>query len=154
MTLIELARAFLYVHEAKDDNTGHRVEAIQRWGGGTKGDPWCAYFATLVLDIHFQGHSPIPRLGSCDDILTVARKNGWIVELPHVGDLYLFVRPPNDAYHVGLVTDVNTHGFLGLSGNTSVDGLSSNGDRVAERWQTIRPNGRTLFVRYPSKPEH
>ena len=148
MTLTELARKFHYIREATDQNDGARVEAIQRWGGGKKGDSWCAFFATMVLDVFYEGAAPIKRTGSCDDILQQAQKNGWLQELPHVGDLYLYLKSPTDAHHVGIVTDVNTEGFLGLSGNTSEDGLSSNGDRVAERSLKLRP-GHTVFVRYP-----
>ena len=148
MTLVELARKFLYLREATKQNDGQRVEAVQKWGGGKKGDSWCAFFATMVLDIFYEGASPIKRTGSCDDILQQAQKNGWLQELPHVGDLYLYLKSPTDAHHVGIVTDVNAEGFLGLSGNTSEDGLSSNGDRVAERPLKLRP-GHTVFVRYP-----
>lgn len=151
MTLIELARQFLYVREAAQDNTGQRVNGIQMWSAGKVAldKPWCADFATMMLDIHFQGQSPIPRTASCDEILELALAKGWVSDTPHIGDLYLFVKLPRDAHHCGIVTDVNTTGFLGLSGNTSADGLSSNGDRVAERWQQIRPGGQTIFIRYP-----
>jgi hypothetical protein len=148
MTLVELARQFLFVRELPE-NRGQRVEAIQRWCGGKPGDSWCADFATMLLDIHFGGQSPIPRTSSCDELLEIAIKRGWIADAPHVGDLYLFVRLPSDAHHVGIVCDVSAAGFSGLSGNTSADGSSSNGDRVAERFQTIRPGGRTVFIRYP-----
>jgi len=63
-----VARQFLFVREASIQNTGQRVEAIQKWGGGIKGESWCCYFATMVLDICFQGKSPIPRLGACQDV--------------------------------------------------------------------------------------
>jgi len=146
MTLTELARKFLFVRELAG-NTGARVEAIQRWSGGEKGQSWCAYFATMLLDIHFEGHAPIPRTGSCDEILTLAAKNNWLADVPHVDDLYLYVRDGTDAHHVGIVTDVVGDQFKGLSGNTSADGLSSNGDRVAERLLERKPG--TVFVRYP-----
>lgn len=148
MMLNELARKFLFVKETKVQNTGARVEAIQRWGGGEKGQSWCAFFATMLLDIYFEGKSPIERTGSCDDILNLAREKEWLVEIPRVDDLYLFLNEPNDAHHVGLVTDVDATGFLGLSGNTSEDGRSSNGNRVAERHLELHP-GKIIFVRYP-----
>lgn len=148
MTIIELARKFHYVRETKEQNSGARVEAIQRWGGGKKGDSWCAFWATMVLDLFFEGESPIPRTGSCDDILKIARENNWLSDIPHVGDLYLYLNSETDAHHVGIVTDVNAAGYIGISGNTSEDGLSSNGDRVAERQLHLKP-GKTVFVRYP-----
>lgn len=147
MTVEAIARLFLFVREAQAQNTGQRVEAIQRWSGGEKGQSWCAFFATMVLDIAYQGAAPIPRTGSCDDILTLAQKRGWLRERPAIGDLYLYLNNPQDAHHVGIVTDVDATGFLGLSGNTSPDGLSSNGDRVAERHLSLAP-GHTVFVHY------
>ena len=148
MTLIELARKFHYLREASGQNDGQRVEAVQKWGGGKKGDSWCAFWATMVLDIFYEGKSPIPRAGGCDVILELARTNGWLNETPHVGDLYLYLKSPTDAHHVGIVTDVNADGYSGISGNTSEDGLSSNGDRVAERALKLKPS-HTIFVRYP-----
>lgn len=152
MTLTDLARLFLFVREKREAdgttaNAGARVEAIQRWCGGEKGQSWCAFFATMLLDIYFGGESPIPRTGSCDDILKWGRENDAVHETPHVEDLYLYVKDGDDAHHVGLVTDVDANGFMGLSGNTSEDGLSSNGDRVAERHLTLKP-GKTVFVRF------
>lgn len=144
---VKIAQMYTYVRELPN-NTGARVEAIQRWGGGKPGDAWCAFFATMVLDMAFQGESPIPRTGSCDDILNLAREKSWLQDSPHIGDLYLYLKSPTDAVHVGVVTDVTTDGFTGLSGNTSEDGLSTNGDRVAERKLSYRP-GKTVFVRYP-----
>ena len=125
MTIIDLARKFLFVREAKEQNAGARVEAIQRWGGGQKGDSWCAFWATMVLDLYFEGASPIPRTGSCDDILNLARERNWLSEIPHVGDLYLYLKTDTDAHHVGIVTDVNAAGYIGIIGSK-------------RRWQTSR----------------
>ena len=147
MTVVEIARLFLFVREL-EGNTGARVEAIQRWGGGKPGDAWCAFWATMVLDLAFAGNATIPRTGSCDAILNLARSNKWLSDTPRVGDLYLYLKTPDDAVHVGIVTDVDVTGYTGISGNTSEDGLSSNGDRVAERRLQLRP-GKTVFVRYP-----
>lgn len=60
----DIARQFLYVREA-GANAGQKVEAIQKWCGGQAGESWCAYFATMVLDICFQGNAPLIRQGSC-----------------------------------------------------------------------------------------
>lgn len=138
---VAIARLFLHVREA-GPNTGQRVEAIQKWCGGQAGQSWCCYFATMVLDICFGGKSPVPRLGVCQDVYDLAKKNGWVTTTPSVGDLYLFVTPDDHAHHIGFVT--STDPLTGISGNTSEDGTSSNGDRVAEH--TI---GRAVFVAYP-----
>lgn len=147
MSLIDIARLFLFVRELPN-NRGARVEAIQRWSGGKPGDSWCCHFATMMLDLATAGTSPVPRTGACDDVLNLATAKGWLSDTPHVGDLYLYLKTPTDAVHIGIVTDVDATGFTGISGNTSEDGLSSNGDRVAERKLSLRP-GKTVFVRYP-----
>lgn len=147
MSLVAIARLFLFVRELPD-NRGQRVEAIQRWGGGKPGDSWCAFFATMCLDILDQGKCPLPRTGSCDVILQTARDNKWVVASPMEGDLYLYVRNGNDAYHVGIVTSKGESTFRGISGNTSADGTSANGDRVAERDLTFDFT-KHVFVRVP-----
>ena len=144
---IEIARLFLFVREA-GQNTGQRVEAIQKWCGGQAGESWCAYFATMVLDLAFQGAAPIPRQGSCQAIHELAHARGWLTDTPNVGDLFLRLHPDTGvAHHVGFIT--RTGDPLGtIAGNTSADGLSSNGDRVAEH--DMSPAANTVaFVAYP-----
>lgn len=157
--IVFIARCWDHVREREgEQNAGLRVEGIQRFCGGTKGQSWCCYMAMVWLDLAFSGKSPVhgpggQRTGSCDEVYQQARKEGWLTETPHVGDLYLFVHPgTEDAHHIGLVTDVGVKdgvpSFQGISGNTSEDGLSSNGNGVYERWMPIKP-GKHFFVRYP-----
>lgn len=151
---ITVSRMFKFVREAHDDdgsshNTGYRVEAIQKWGGGKPGDSWCAWFATMVLDLCYQGNAPIARTGSCDEILNAASSRGWIIEDPLPGDLYLRVKDDGDAHHVGFIVSVLSDGQLTqISGNTSPDGKSSNGDGVYER--DIPHSSDLVFVRIPA----
>lgn len=106
-----------------------RVEAIQHWSGGQPGDSWCCEFVTMILDICFQGSSPIPRLQACQSVYDLAIKNSWLVENPMKDDLFIYVNDHDHAHHIGIITtEYNT----GIAGNTSADGMSSNGDRVAE----------------------
>lgn len=139
------ARKYLYVRETPN-NRGQRVEAIQKWCGGNPGDSWCCDFATMVFDICYQGKSEVPRTGSCDVVLALAKTNGWIVTEPQPGDLVLSVKAddPTDAHHIGIVTA--TDPLVSIAGNTSEDGSSSNGDRVAEH--AISPANK-VFVRVP-----
>lgn len=138
----EIARQFLFVREA-GANKGQRVEAIQHWGGGHPGDSWCAWFATMVLDICFQGNSPIPRLGAVQSIYDLANKNGWMTSAPSNNDLFIYVNDVDHAHHIGFVTFPG----VGIAGNTSADGASSNGDRVAEH--TILAGPHVKYIRYP-----
>ena len=145
--ILWLAGKLRYLREA-GPNAGFRVEGVQKWCGGKVGESWCAYFATMVLDICFEGASPIPRLGSCDAILSLARERMWTVQQPVPGDLYLLLNSSIDAHHVGFVVGAITPtSFLSRSGNTSGDG-GSNGDRVADHTQRIVP-GMIVFVHYP-----
>lgn len=138
----EIARQFLFVREVPQ-NKGQRVEAIQKWGGGVPGDSWCAWFATMVLDICFQGNSPIPRLGAVQSIYDLAKKNGWMVSTPVNNDLFIYVNDVDHAHHIGFVTDPGQ----GIAANTSADGKSSNGDRVAEHAISAGPH--IKYIHYP-----
>lgn len=129
MNRIDIARLFLFVRE-KEQNRGLRVESIQHWSTGEFGDSWCAEFVTMVLDLEYQGDAPISRQGGVQTIRELAEKQGWITATPSVGDLYLYIDANDHAHHIGILTSVDP--MIGISGNTSEDGTSSNGDRVAE----------------------
>lgn len=135
--VIFIARLFLFVRETSQ-NQGQRVNAIQVWSGGTEaiGTSYCAWFATLVLDLVYQGKSPIPRQGGVQAIRELAESNGWITDSPGVGDLFLYVNAADHAHHIGFVTALNP--LTGISGNTSRDGTSSNGDGVYEHGISAR----------------
>jgi len=132
---IDIARQYLFVREVQP-NTGQRVNAIQKWCGGNAGDSWCCEFATMVLDICFQGDSPIPRLQAVNDVYSLAKThNGWLTLNPVPNDLYIYVDGNDHAHHIGIYTGNNN----GIAGNTSADGTSSNGDRVAEHSLITNP---------------
>jgi hypothetical protein len=143
---VAIARQFAFVHEAQQlgQNKGTRVEAIQHWSLGQPGDSWCAEFATMVLDLCFQGDSPVGRLQACEDIHSLAAEKHWLAATPAVGDLVLSINADGRAHHVGIVTA--THPLTAIAGNTSRDGASSNGDGVYEH--TISPSNK-LYVHYP-----
>jgi hypothetical protein len=151
-TVIDIARWFLFVREA-GQNKGNRVEAIQQWGGGDAGQSWCCWFVTMVLDIFFQGNAPIPRLGRVQDVYDLAKKNNWLVDKPQPGDIFMYIDDNDHAHHIGFITVVTeTATGLdtdGIAGNTSADGTSSNGDRVAEHGISTNPK-RVKYVRYPT----
>lgn len=143
-----LARQFLFVREVGGQNQGVWVQTIQKVTGNAPPDSWCASFVSLILGIAFAGKSPLPRSASCDVFLEAARKAGWLTDTPSVGDIFLRLNNPNDAHHIGFVTDVDQLPQVGtISGNTSEDGTSSNGDRVAERPITPKP-GSIIYIAY------
>lgn len=141
--IIAIARLFLFVREAQStgQNRGLRVEAIQHWSAGQFGDSWCAEFVWFVLDIVYHGNAPIPRTGSTQALLDYARQQNWIVDASAVGDLYFYLNDAGLPHHVGIVTSINP--LIGIAGNTSADGTSANGDRVAEHAITAH-----TFVHY------
>ena len=152
MNAIDVARLFLFVREAVSQNNGQRVNSIQMWSGGKDalGTSWCMWFATMCLDLAFQGQSPIERQGGCEAVHQLAKDKGWLTDSPSVGDLFLRLHPDTGlAHHTGFVVTVNGDGSYGtIAGNTSSDGVSSEGDRVAEH--TITPVAGTItFVAYP-----
>lgn len=130
--IIRIARQFLYVREAQSlgQNQGSRVNGIQLWSLGHPQDSGCAEWATMVLDLAYQGKSPISRGGSCEVIHQQAIKNGWVRPVAKPGMLYLYVDAFGHAHHVGIVTAINP--LVGIAGNTSADGKSVNGDGVYE----------------------
>lgn len=144
-------RMFLYIREAQSlgQNRGARVEAIQHWALGTFGDSWCDEMAVgVVLDICFQGQSPFTRdtatNASVQTTLDFARAKGWITTSPVPGDLVVSVNTEGHGHHIGMVTLVSP--LTSIAGNTSEDGVSSNGDRVAEH--TISAANK-VFIHYP-----
>lgn len=141
----DIARQFLFVRELPN-NKGQRVQAIQMWGGGKPGDSWCCYFATMVLDICFEGKSPVPRFGAVQDVYNLASHNKWMVDKPQKDDLFIYVNDANHAHHIGIITDDN--GLIGIAGNTSEDGTSSNGDGVHEHGISNNPK-KVKYIRYP-----
>lgn len=144
----EIARQFNFVREAKQQNTGSMVESIQHWSGGLKGQSWCAYFVLFVLDICFGGKSsnPLIRSGAVQDIYNQAKINKWITSIPVVDDLFIYVNEVDHAHHIGIVTADG--GTIGIAGNTSEDGTSSNGTGVFEHQLVINP----LRVKYIHLP--
>lgn len=132
--LIWLFRRFLHLRET-NQNEGLRVEGVQKYSGGSKGQSWCCYLLTMVLDLFYQGKSPIPRLGAVQDVYNLAKqKKGCRLladsEVPDIGDIFIYVNDADHAHHIGMIT--MRGGSVGIAGNTSEDGKSSNGNGCYE----------------------
>ena len=146
--ILYLARKFLFVRETKP-NHGHWVELFQLHAGGQPGDSWCAAFVSFILAVAYGGYmkAPLPRTMSCDVLLDAGRAAGWLSSVPEVGDVFLYLHNPVDAHHTGLITEVKDDGtVIGIAGNTSSDGKSSNGDGVYEH---AIDTSKIIYVRYP-----
>jgi hypothetical protein len=139
-----VARLFLYLREIQP-NKGLRVNGVQIWAGGQSGDSWCVEFVWFVFDICYQGQCPFDRQQSADALRKLAVANGWVVTIPLVDDIVLSLRPDGTAHHAAIVSNVSP--LNAIAGNTSADGTSSNGDRVAEHY--VSPIQK-LYVRVPA----
>lgn len=149
MDVLDIARLFLFVREHGGPNAGVWVSTIQKVTGNAPPDSWCASFVSLCLGLATGGNSPLPRTASCDVLLEAARGGGWLTDTPSVGDLFLRLNSPTDAHHTGFITRVDDDGTIGtIAGNTSEDGHSSNGDRVAEHDLTPAA-GTIMYVAWP-----
>lgn len=145
-SLSAVARRFGFVRETGGPNIGAWVSVFQRFAGGQDGDSWCADFVSFLLDVAYHGKSPLKKTGSTQALLAEARVKGFVVTTPQPDDLYFYVNDAGHAHHVGIVTGVNP--LIGLSGNTSPDGLSVNGTGVFEHPLSVDPT-HLVFVRLP-----
>lgn len=138
-----VARGLAFIRETDGPNRGAWVSMLQRFCGGIDGESWCADFVSYVLDVAYHGRVPILRTGSCQRMLSDARVKGFAVAgAPLAEDLYFYVNASGLAHHVGIVTA--TAPLTGIAGNTSADGLSSDGTGVFEHVIAA-----SVFVRLP-----
>lgn len=136
MTVLELviflARQCDYVTESAEENAGQRVEGIQRWSGGVRGESWCGFFVTMILDLAYKGKAPVARQGGVEVVRQFCKASGFLVSIPLPGDLFVYVNPANRGHHIGFYVSGPPDRPVGIAGNTSANGMSSNGKQVAE----------------------
>jgi hypothetical protein len=94
---------------------------------------------------------PFPYTADCDVIFAVAKKKNAIVHIPEAGDLFV-CHKGNDAYHIGIVEDVDKdYTATSIEGNSNNDG-SRNGITVARRQNLM--GGRSIntvsYIRWTS----
>lgn len=147
-SLSAVAKRFDFVRETEGPNRGYFVAYFLRYTNTEEGQPWCAAFLSKVLDIAYKGKSPLIKSASTVVLLSLARQKGWVVQTPQVDDLYFFIRDDGTAHHVGAISGVSPS--RGIAGNTSSDGLSSNGDGVYDHELNVLPKS-IVFVRLPSQ---
>lgn len=146
-SLVTIARRLSFIREVGGPNKGAWVNFLQRFCDGVEGDSWCSDFVSLVENIAYKGHIQTPKTGSTIAKLNYCRKKKWVVEHPQPEDLYFYVNSNGTPHHVGIVTAVSPK-LVGIAGNTSEDGLSSNGTGVFEH-EISKTN--TVFVRLPKE---
>jgi hypothetical protein len=95
-----------------------------------------------------RGKCPVPRMQACQELYEYLVEQHLIVDFPEAGDLYLYVDANEHAHHCGLVTIDSP--VVGIAGNTSADGTSSNGTGTYEHALRVAPGGRIVYGRLPS----
>jgi hypothetical protein len=145
-------RKYKYFREA-GENHGLRINGVQVWAGGHDGDSYCCELTWVVLDVCFQGNSPLgDRKQACEDVYQLALREGWITDTPQPGDLFVYLDANGHAHHIGMLTEINADtptGWNAVAGNTSQDGTSSNGTGVWEH-PLLRPRtGSIKYIAYP-----
>lgn len=149
-SLSAVARHFLFVRETLGPNLGYAVEFFQRFAGGVPGESWCADFESFVEAWAYRGgKAPLPVTGSTQEKLEYVRAKhpDWIVATPAVDDVFFRVNSAGVPHHIGFVTGVAP--LIGIAGNTSEDGTSSNGTGVFEHTLVGDPST-FVFVRLPA----
>lgn len=146
MDTITVFRQFLFVRETEGPNRGRFVDAFNQFTGAPMGSSWCASALCFVLWMARQGSPGLPITASTEELRQAAKAAGLVVMTPLPGDIVLSIDPATGmAHHVALVTVATP--LTAIAGNTSADGTSSNGDRVAEH-QISALN--KVFVRLPT----
>jgi hypothetical protein len=142
---IAIARRLLFVRETEGQNSGKWVGFFQRYSGGQDGDAWCSDFISFVMDVDERGATTYPRTGSTKQLLAAARHKGLVIDAPEIGCLFFYVyETTREPHHVGIVTSVDP--LIGLAGNTSQSGVSSEGTGVFEHAISTT---NTVFARVP-----
>jgi hypothetical protein len=139
MTFIDFARKAHYLREV-GQNQGLRVNGIQIWAGGQPGDSWCLELVWFLLDFWMEGKCPFDRMQSVEAFRQHAKTQGWETPVPVPGDLVVSVKDDH-GHHIAILTSLVP--FTTFAGNTSADGLSSNGDRAAEH--EVSKEGKEFF---------
>lgn len=143
MNLLKLANDFVdiakeYVGTTEQPVGSNRGALIDKWNKLSNvavGSFWCCSFVSAMARELAEKHDivwPFPYTADCDVIFAVAKKKNAVVHIPEPGDLFV-CHKGNDAYHIGIVEDVdNTYIATSIEGNSNNDG-SRNGITVARR---------------------
>ncbi len=144
-SLSVVARRFSFVRETEGPNHGFWVSFFLRFTGNEEGQSWCASFVSRCDDIATKGKMRVLKTASTQAMLNDAKQRHLVVTDPQVDDLVFTVRADGTPHHVGIVT--GTSPLTSIAGNTSEDGVSSDGTGVFEH--PISATGK-VFVRLPA----
>lgn len=149
--VIEYARDFIGLQE-HGNNAGPGVEWFQKLGTIRAGLPWCAAFVNGIAEIacavkdRVSPLEAVPLQGYVQSYFEYGTQQGWLVDEPDLGDLFLVWHPNKNRYaHIGFVQDTITHKIQTIEGNSNSDG-SREGREVAENWRPV--TDRLRFLRW------
>jgi hypothetical protein len=145
-SLSVVAQRFSFVRETEGPNWGAWVALFLRFVGIFEPASWCCAFISFCLDVAYMGKSPLRKSGLCQDLYVECQRSGFIVANPAVDDLYFFLDEHGVAHHIGVVTAAAP--LAGFAGNTSEDGLSTNGTGAFNH-ELKYPRERIRFARLP-----
>ena len=132
-------------------NAGPRVEEYLATVHLPKGNPWCAGFVAWC-GVQVMGSAwPVPRVGGCATLGDWAKKVGWRMLNPKLGDVFLLHFPKLGRFaHTGFITDVpDASGKWGtIEGNTSGGG-SREGWGVFRQRRAFGANDRFIRIGAP-----
>ena len=133
--VLHIARQHLREHP-REVGGQNRGPWVRHYMDGNEGDAWawCAGFATTVLR---QAGSPIGKFYSCDLLMKDAAARGKLSDKPMVGGLFLVMKSPTDAVHVGIVTSISPGVIQTIEGNTNDEG-SREGYEVCARTRSFK----------------
>jgi peptidoglycan hydrolase-like protein with peptidoglycan-binding domain len=110
---------------------------------------WCVVFVFYCFSREAKGRgvpNPMKQTGSCSDLYSWAKQNGYLVTSPKAGDIFLVIGGDTGHYHTGFVSRDPVNGYFAtVEGNSNNDG-SSNGYKVAAR-SPGRPVASCHYVR-------
>lgn len=141
-SLSTIARRLDFVRETEGPNKGYWVSMFLRFTGNEEGQSWCASFVAFCDSIATKGKMRVKKTASTVEMLNFAKGLHEVVTTPAIDDLVFSVNEEGIPHHVGVVSSIDP--LKSIAGNTSEDGTSSNGDRVAEH--EISPTNK-VFVR-------
>ena len=142
---VQAAKAFIGQQE-KSGNTGFQseeMERLMREVGWRYGDAWCVYFVKLMWFMTAPEWLK-PKIkkaisGNSQQTWDNAQRDPAFVtsRLPRPGDIAIWQNMRNGQGlsngHAGIVKRVNVNNFVSIEGNTTKEGISSEGIEVAER---------------------
>jgi hypothetical protein len=156
-------------------NAGHALDGARSWLGFVEGpginetlfgqwsgfnfQPWCASFASYVLD---QAGTSIGKMAYVPTVVVFFRDQGRLFTTPVPGDVFNVWFPLKNRYaHCGFVEKVDGDYIVTVEGNTNVAGSRTGGGvfRLRRLWRGTkmvfgRPNytGTPIFVPVPPPP--